>query len=176
MLEQAIIEILSRAASPGSEYVPASYECFVRETQRQAIPALLMLAVMKTEGGRIGTQARNTNGTLDLGPMQINTVHLQKIASITGRPISEVAQKLAHDACSNIAVGAWILRLSINDAGSLWKGVAYYHSRNAEFGTPYAWRVYHNMNTISARSQDASTSFYGEAKATLDEINPFENK
>lgn len=160
MIDLIAVEILARSLQPTmtQAHVATAYACFVRETARQGIPQPLMLAVLQTEGGKVGQANRNRNGSMDMGPMQINTVQLERLADVTGRHEREISSLLTHDACSNLAVGAWILRDSINRSGETWKGVARYHSNNPKYGTPYAWRVYRNLQSIEGRIRHALPS------------------
>ncbi len=136
--------------------VDPTIECIVREAARQHLAPVLLLAVMRTEGGKAGTVSANKNKTHDLGHMQINTLWLPEISRLTGLPSSNVAHVLANHGCSNVATGAWLLRKSINAAGDTWKGVAWYHSRTPQHGHPYAWRVYRNLEKIMAESAAAA--------------------
>jgi len=45
------------------------------------------------------------------------------------------------DGCVNVHVAAWILRQKLDEAGSIWGGIAAYHSATPKFGTPYANKV-----------------------------------
>lgn len=119
--------------------------CISIESMRQSIPAALILSVLKTENGAVGKANKNKNGTYDYGPMQINTVWIGAISRASGASESITEAAIKNDFCSNIAAGSWILRQKIETAGSLWRGVAHYHSRNEANGTPYAWRVHSNL-------------------------------
>ena len=126
---------------PGTHSAP-TFECFVREADRNGLDPYVLLAVMKTENGRPGEVARNTNGTHDLGVMSINTVWIPELARRSGVPERSLARTLASDGCANVAAGAWILKQKIVEAGSVWEGVARFHSRNPVKQVPYLKRVY----------------------------------
>jgi hypothetical protein len=126
---------------PG-RHTPPTLECFVREADRNGLDPYVLLAVMKTENGRPGEVARNSNGTQDLGIMSINTVWIPELARRLGRSETSVALTLASDGCANVAAGAWILKQKIVEAGSVWEGVARFHSRNPAKQGPYLRRVY----------------------------------
>ncbi len=104
----------------------------------------LVKAILKTEGGRPGQAVRNTNGSHDLGPMQINTSWLPILAA---RGIT--LPMLRDDYCVNVAVGTWILaremqRLPMRPrSGEVWQAIAGYHSHTPQHNTRYAillWR------------------------------------
>ena len=134
---------------------PPTYECLYEESSRQRLPPVLILAVMKTEGGKMGQFQKNaSNGSYDIGPMQVNTIWVKKIAKMTNAPAEKVASALAFNGCWNLAVGAWILRSYINEAnGNVWQGVAWYNSHTPKFGTAYAYRVEENLQRILAATK-----------------------
>ncbi|MCT2401741.1 lytic transglycosylase domain-containing protein [Novosphingobium sp. HK4-1] len=85
------------------------------------------------EAGWIGAEVGNTNGTHDLGPLQINTRWVSRIAALVGRPAPEVRHWLRFDPCFNVEAARWIFLAALKDTGDFWKAVGIYHS-------PTAWR------------------------------------
>ncbi len=69
------------------------------------VPPVVLDLVLTLEGGRVGSATRNTNGSLDLGPAQINTQHL---ATLQRLGINR--ETVRSDPCMNVAVAAWHLR------------------------------------------------------------------
>lgn len=131
-------------------YTPISQACFYAEAQKQALEPLKLLSVMKRENGRLGAFVRNGNGTYDIGPMQINTVHLPDISTRLGIPEAKVAQLLAYDGCFNVAAGAWLLRRRTNEAnGDFWYGIGFYHSKTPEHRNKYIHDVHKTMTEIA---------------------------
>lgn len=104
------------------------------------LPAHVFRAVLRTEGGWAGLKKRNTNGSYDLGPAQINTIHLPELSK---HGITE--HMLVHDACINIYVGAYRLKVEIERVGDLWRGVGNYHSRTPHLHQAYLKRVRGNL-------------------------------
>lgn len=128
---------------------PPTYECLYEESHRQQIDPILLLAVMRTESGKPGQFVSNRNATFDLGPMQINTIWVPKIASLTNMSEEFVQKSLINHGCSNLAAGAWILRTAINNAkGNIWLGVGLYHSKNSAKSGKYIQKVYDNYLRI----------------------------
>jgi soluble lytic murein transglycosylase-like protein len=115
--------------------------CIFAAAQTYAVPPSVILGILKVEGGRTGQAVRNTNATYDLGPMQINTIWVPQLARYWGVDHKVALKMVRDDACVNIGVGAWILRTKINEAGSIYKGIAYYHSATAVHGNPYRQKV-----------------------------------
>ena len=85
------------------------------------------------EAGWIGAEVRNTNGSYDLGPLQINTWWVPRIAVLVGRSEMQVRRWLRFDACFNVEAARWIFLAALRDTGDFWKAVGVYHS-------PTGWR------------------------------------
>ncbi|MEM7173111.1 MAG: lytic transglycosylase domain-containing protein [Pseudomonadota bacterium] len=103
----------------------------------QALPSLLLV-----EGGKTGAVSKNTNRTVDMGLMQINTIWLGEISKISGLSKPEVEEKLTNDACFNIFVSGYILKSEIDAAdGKFWDGVGHYHSRTPPIKSRYISKV-----------------------------------
>ncbi len=96
-------------------------------------------AIIDVEGGKVGTMSKNSNGTYDMGIMQINTINLESVT----RSFPDVTwQDIAYKPCVNIAIGTWFLRQKIDEAGTLWDGVGNYHSKTVKYKMPYLERIY----------------------------------
>lgn len=115
--------------------------CLLIAAQTYQVPPGVLLGIMQVEGGRIGQAVGNTNGSYDLGPMQVNTVWLPTLARKWNTNQSTAMRWLRDDGCVNMAVSAWILRQRINYTGDLWSGIAGYHSLTPGIGSRYASRV-----------------------------------
>jgi soluble lytic murein transglycosylase-like protein len=115
--------------------------CIFAAAQTYAVPPSVILGVLNVEGGRTGQAVQNTNGSYDLGPMQINTLWIPQLASYWGVSQMSALKLVRDDACVNIGVGAWILRSKMNQTGSLHKGIAWYHSATPHLGARYSMKV-----------------------------------
>ncbi len=85
------------------------------------------------EGGWIGAEIANTNGSHDLGPMQINSWWVPRIAAEVERSETHVRHWLKFDACFNAEAARWVFLSALRTTGGYWKAVGVYHS-------PTAWR------------------------------------
>lgn len=119
--------------------------CIFSAAQTYVVPPSVILGILNVEGGRIGQAVKNTNNSYDLGPMQINTIWIPELANYWGVSRATALQKVRDDACINIGVGAWILRRKMNETGSLYKGIAYYHSATPHLGHNYRLKVVNAM-------------------------------
>lgn len=115
--------------------------CLIMAAQTYSVPPAVMVGILQVEGGRVGQQVANTNGSFDLGPMQINTIWVPKLAKYWGVSESTAKRWIRDDPCTNMGVSAWILRRHMNETGSLSKAIAYYHSRTPSLGYSYKNRV-----------------------------------
>ncbi|EQB14982.1 lytic transglycosylase domain-containing protein [Sphingobium lactosutens] len=85
------------------------------------------------EGGWIGAEVENTNGSHDLGPMQVNSWWITRLAAQVGKPAAQVRHWLKFDACFNAEAARWVFLSALRATGDYWKAVGVYHS-------PTAWR------------------------------------
>ncbi len=115
--------------------------CLMLASQTYSVPPAVLVGIYKAEGGKVGQEVRNTNGTHDLGPMQINTVWLPDLADKWGVNQNTAHKWVRDDACTNVGVAAWILKGHINETGSLSQAIAHYHSRTQRHGSRYQKKV-----------------------------------
>ena len=122
--------------------IPA--DCLKRAAADYDVPAMLLLAIIKQEsGGRLGVRSRNSNGTEDLGPAQLNTGSWVPYFS-KKYGISPAA--LTGNMCQAIRAQAYVIRTESNHkacAGQvLWCGVGRYHApNNPGARARYVWAV-----------------------------------
>ena len=91
----------------------------------------------------MGEVSQNTNGTVDIGPMQVNDTWVPKDRRALGRVAEAAYRALRDNFCANVEGGAWILRQALDEAhGDLWKGVALYHSHDPVHKLEYMRLVY----------------------------------
>src|SRR3989338_4105911 len=110
--------------------------CINQAAIQYHVPATLIVSVLKIENGQVGDANPNLNGTVDYGPMQINSIWLPEISRY-----GYSAELIQYDPCANVAVGAWILSQSIASGADLWQGVGNYHSHTFSENLRYRDRV-----------------------------------
>jgi hypothetical protein len=93
------------------------------------------------EGGWIGAAIANTNGTHDLGPLQVNSWWVPKIAALVKRPEAHVRYWLQNDACFNAEAARWIFLSGLAVTGDYWKAIGVYHSPTARRQARYVKSV-----------------------------------
>lgn len=97
------------------------------------------------EAGWLGAEVANTNGSHDLGPLQINSSWVPRVARLIDRPERQVRHWLQYDACFNAEVARWIFLSGLKMTGNYWKAVGVYHSPTAWRQRAYATRVANHM-------------------------------
>lgn len=117
----------------GSE---ARADCFDSAASYHGVNPLILRAIAAVES-HSNPQAihRNANGTLDIGELQINSIHLRELATFGIR-----AQDLLNE-CVNVYVAAWHLKKQVVAFGNTWEAVGAYHSRNPRLRDEYAGLV-----------------------------------
>ncbi|MEJ0019973.1 MAG: lytic transglycosylase domain-containing protein [Acetobacteraceae bacterium] len=112
------------------------------------MPPRVLPSIQMVEGGRVGTVSSNTDGSADLGVMQINTRWIAPLARRTGSPEELVRHRLINEPCYNIAAAGAIMRIYLNEEnGDLLRAVGNYHSH-----TPARNRAYQEKVLQAARS------------------------
>jgi len=115
--------------------------CLMVAAHNYALPPQILVGILHVEGGKVGQQVRNTNGTYDLGPMQINTLWTKELAKEWGTTLAEAKRLIRDDPCTNVNVAAWIFRRNLNEAGSMTKAIEWYNSRTPHIGRKYRKKV-----------------------------------
>ena len=93
------------------------------------------------EGGRVGAEIANANGSHDLGPLQVNSWWVSKLAFATGRPAPHIRYWLANDACFNVDAAKWIFLSGLARARDYWTAIGVYHSPKAARQRSYVQAV-----------------------------------
>ncbi|QLK63784.1 transglycosylase SLT domain-containing protein (plasmid) [Enterobacteriaceae bacterium Kacie_13] len=111
--------------------------CFNYAAQKFNVDEDILRAIAKVESGYNANAVNvNKNHSVDLGLMQINSIHVPKLSK-AGIKMEDLLEP-----CTNVIVGAWLLRGSIDRAnGDLWRGVGYYHSATPRFYLSYISKV-----------------------------------
>jgi hypothetical protein len=136
------------AAAVGLAFPVAAEELMVEACIRAAsevhkVPAGVLVLLIDVERGRLGAMSPNKNGTVDIGPMQVNDTWVDKIAERWGVSREAAFLALRDNFCANVEAGAWILQQALTEAsGNLWEGVAIYHSHNSVLKRDYLRNVY----------------------------------
>lgn len=152
MLRLRQIQMASQSLTSGVRELGDRAACVRTAATRYKVPEDLIWTILKTEGGTTGKVSRNSNGTFDMGEMQINTVHLQSPPyQFESRGITR--EMLVNNQCLNIQVGTYMLAYEIARAPSFWKGVTNYHSRTPHKAAAYLGKVLRNLASVQQETQ-----------------------
>lgn len=100
------------------------------------------------EAGWLGAEVANTNGTHDLGPLQINSSWVPKISRMVGRRPEQVRYWLRYDPCFNADAARWIFLFALQSTGDYWMAVGAYHSPTGWRRRAYAAKVADHMRRL----------------------------
>jgi soluble lytic murein transglycosylase-like protein len=132
-------------------YKPATVECVMSASRLQGVPVPIIFGFLKTEGGHLGQESRNTDGSYDLGPMQINDrAWLQTIAKMHFAGDAAAARNFVRDdGCYNIHIGTWIFKQALVEAGGDYRAaVGYYNSHNPAYAERYRRRYAESLEQV----------------------------
>ena len=102
--------------------------CIGRAAGGQAWLEKTLWGLRDQEGGWVGAEVRNSDGSHDLGPLQVNSWWVSRIAVRTGQPPAQVRWWLTNDACFNVQAARWIFLSSLATAQDYWLAIGVYHS------------------------------------------------
>jgi hypothetical protein len=146
----ALLPTLVRAAAPAP--VPVT-SCIESAAMVYHVPAAVVLILLSVEGGALGQVSPNTNNTVDIGPMQVNTIWVPVVASHWRATPAETYAALRDNFCANVEAGTWILRQAIDQAhGDFWEGVGFYHSHNPGYKADYLRKVLRQTLRLQAQA------------------------
>ena len=138
------------AASPVAPVVPV-VPCIEAAANIHRLPPAVLVILLSVEGGTLGAVSRNSNGTVDIGPMQVNQDWLPEVARHWRASQTASFAALRDSFCANVEAGAWILRQAIDEAhGDFWAGVGLYHSHDPGYRAEYLRRVLHQTLRLQA--------------------------
>ncbi len=121
------------------------FACMLAVAAELNLPPRVLPAIQAVEGGRVGMARMNSNGTEDLGLMQVNTSWLPLLSRRTGLSEDLLRDKLIQDGCFSIAVAGAVMRFYLHETrGDLLAAVGNYHSH-----TPLRHRAY-QMKVVGA--------------------------
>ena len=122
--------------------------CFDEAGRAYGISPLLLRGIARVESNMNPAAVnRNSNGSIDLGLMQVNSFWLKTLGT--------TSHELTSDPCYNVMAGAWILKGCIDRHGQTWEAVGCYNATSRTKRVNYSWKIYREL-LKSARSAPAS--------------------
>jgi hypothetical protein len=113
-------------------------KCMLVVAATAGLPPRVLPVIQSIEGGAPGIIRPDSNGTADLGVMQVNTIWIPALASRARLSEARTRDLLISDACFNIAAAALILRTYLaEEHGELLPALGDYHSHTPALNTAY---------------------------------------
>lgn len=111
----------------------AADNCFEQAGAYQGVnPTVLRAIVWFESKGDANAIHRNTDGSVDIGQAQINSIHFSTLARYG------VPRRALTDACVNVFVAAWLLKQKMVRHGNTWRAIGAYHSETPAQRDAYA--------------------------------------
>ncbi|WP_321787839.1 lytic transglycosylase domain-containing protein [Paraburkholderia sp. J94] len=108
-------------------------ECFEKAGAYQGVNPLVLRAVAWRESKGDATAINhNSNGSIDVGQLQINSIHFSELAR------QGIPHRALTDPCVNIFVAAWLLKQKMVRYGNTWRAIGAYHSESPRERDAYA--------------------------------------
>jgi hypothetical protein len=106
------------------------------------LPPHVLPSIQRVEGGRAGLVSTNTDGSADLGVMQINTLWISPLSRHLGVPEAVVRSRLINDTCFNVATAGAIMRIYLEEEhGNRMQAIGDYHSHTPAKNALYQAKV-----------------------------------
>ncbi len=116
--------------------------CMILIAKFYALPPRVLPSIQAVEGGRPGTVSANTDGSADLGVMQVNTRWIPALSVAARLPPGEVRVRLVDQPCFNIAAAGAIVRTYLNEThNDLMRAIGYYHTHSEMLNQRYRLQV-----------------------------------
>lgn len=96
------------------------------------------------EAGWIGAEVPNSNGTHDLGPLQVNSSWVARLSVLIDREPHLVRNWLINDPCFNVQAAKWLFLSGLRTSGNYWQAIGVYHS-------PTPWRQERYRKNVARR-------------------------
>ncbi|MDR5806317.1 lytic transglycosylase domain-containing protein [Caballeronia sp. LZ001] len=118
----------------------ARADCLDDAASYHRVSVQVVRAIAQQESGMHPyVTSRNTDGSEDIGLMQINSSWLPKLARFG------ITRQHLFDACVNAYVGTWILASNIKQFGPTWKAVGAYNAVSSNKQLVYANNIYRRL-------------------------------
>lgn len=119
-------------------------------------PLLIKAIIWQESKNQQDAINRNKNNTIDVGMMQINSIHFKSL-----KKMGITEQSLRENSCANVFSGAWVLSQIIDRHGYTWDGIGRYHSSTPVHHDKYVRNIVsiithksHNIKRLIVASQE----------------------
>lgn len=127
------LAVLALALSAFTSAPARADDCFEQAAVYQGVNPVILRAVAWHESkGDPAAINRNANGSIDVGQLQINSVHFSDLKRLG------IPHRALTDACVNIYVAAWLIKQKMVKYGNTWRAIGAYHSESPKERDAYA--------------------------------------
>lgn len=126
--------------------------CWIDAGEKYGIdPKLLYVIAQKESGLNPRAKNVNTDSSTDVGLMQINSFWFPHLAK------RGISQDQLWDACTNVHVGAWVLKQSMSVYGKTWRAVGAYNAgtgkspEREQLRAKYAADIYRRYSKLNGK-------------------------
>lgn len=142
--------------------------CFDEAGKTYGISSQLLQSIARIESN-LNPNAinKNSNGSTDIGVMQVNSSWIGSLGLESGRLVS--------DPCYNVMTGAKVLRLCIDKHGYTWEAVGCYNAVSKYKRIGYSWKVYSKLKA-GQRAKGIEQSAWNKKQKANPEPQTFNSK
>lgn len=120
-------------ALASAAHIASAADCFEKAGAYQGVNPMMLRAIVWYESkGDANAINRNSNGSVDVGQAQINSIHFPTLAK------HGIPARALTDECVNVFVAAWLLKQKMVKHGNTWRAVGAYHSETPAKRDAYA--------------------------------------
>jgi len=116
--------------------VPDAPDCLAEAASYHQVNEWVLRAIIWQESrNHPNAVGHNTNGSIDVGYGQINSIHFRELG------MYQIPPNRLFDSCVNTYVAAWLLAKAVKKHGNTWEAVGAYHSESAAEKWSYSNKV-----------------------------------
>lgn len=136
-----IVQLYSKNLETWNKYD----DVFQKYEKEYGISYFLMKSIAMTENKGFNEKAimKNTNGTIDIGLMQVNSKWIEWM------PEANITKEKLKDPEFNIKVGFMIVSKIIREHGYSWHSIGRYHSGTPQYKAVWLKRIKENIKTLA---------------------------
>lgn len=130
----------STAAGAKPVLSPRALQCVRDAANYHRVNPDVLRAIARHESrGNPRAVNKNTNGTLDVGLVQTNSLHFEDLVK------KGVTPEHLQDECISLYVGAWMLSKKMAKHGNNWWAIGAYHSETPRYNYKYQYLIYQEL-------------------------------
>jgi len=137
--------------------------CFDEAGGAFGINPFLLRGIARVESGlNPGAINRNTDGSLDIGLMQVNSSWISRMGFDR--------ERLRSDPCYNVMAGARVLKLCIDRFGYTWEAVGCYNAVSRSKRVDYSWKVFDMLKRLGENTAERGAGRYSRPSTRYSEV------